>query len=569
MEVPMLLSVKDVLKIGLLKNCNILTAKASLDKQHVESISVIEIPVDNFVRKNEFVLSTAIGCGQDPTLFLEFVNDIINSGAAALAIAIGHYVKEIPKEVLELAENRQFPIIEVPWDLRFSDIIQAVYTTINNWHSLSLKRSEEMQKELLHLFLKKGDLSQAAEIMHKKIGRPIITIDREGSLLGRSKNTASLIQLWEKASSSPLSFHPINSNSYLNSNVKWTEFEKEIFIQVSIRSAHLIQGYLLLTLPQNTQLNTFLTNDIELILEHAATSSALWFQRENTIKETEMRLRDDFVWSLTKDKGESWDIKTSRSKLLGFDLTLPYVCIIGQPENNDLVFQASIIKDLQYEFWLQNLVRELEEKMIQAGKVLERKVMITYQQDKFIVYLEMLDYKLNQSVHTFLDLIEVKIKEMHPKLLMSWGIGEYHEGNENFNRSYKEAKIALEIGSKQKGPGHRNTYVSTGIYRVLQCLLKHDEIYPIVQSTLRIIVEYDKEKGLDLIRTLMVHIRNRYIVSQTARELNLHRQSLLYRLEKIETLTGLSLSDPDDLFLLDLSIKLWSTDDFHKNNGDN
>ena len=40
------------------------------------------------------------------------------------------------------------------------------------------------------------------------------------------------------------------------------------------------------------------------------------------------------------------------------------------------------------------------------------------------------------------------------------------------------------------------------------------------------------------------------------RELNLHRQSLLYRLKKIEALTNRSLSNTDDLFLLNLSIRL-------------
>ncbi len=45
-------------------------------------------------------------------------------------------------------------------------------------------------------------------------------------------------------------------------------------------------------------------------------------------------------------------------------------------------------------------------------------------------------------------------------------------------------------------------------------------------------------------------------VSKTARELNLHRQSLLYRLKKIEALTNRSLSNTDDLFLLNLSIRL-------------
>ncbi|WP_369405119.1 helix-turn-helix domain-containing protein [Piscibacillus salipiscarius] len=51
-------------------------------------------------------------------------------------------------------------------------------------------------------------------------------------------------------------------------------------------------------------------------------------------------------------------------------------------------------------------------------------------------------------------------------------------------------------------------------------------------------------------------------VSQTARALNLHRQSLLYRLRNIEKLTKLSLVDADDSFLLEFSVRLWMLNQF-------
>ncbi|MDQ7860980.1 helix-turn-helix domain-containing protein [Peribacillus frigoritolerans] len=44
--------------------------------------------------------------------------------------------------------------------------------------------------------------------------------------------------------------------------------------------------------------------------------------------------------------------------------------------------------------------------------------------------------------------------------------------------------------------------------------------------------------GGDLIHTLTFYIRNQGNVSQTARTLHIHRHTLLYRLKKIETLTG-------------------------------
>ncbi len=102
------------------------------------------------------------------------------------------------------------------------------------------------------------------------------------------------------------------------------------------------------------------------------------------------------------------------------------------------------------------------------------------------------------------------------------------------------------------------TYAETGIYRILRTLIHHDELRKETLQSIGKLFEYDKNRGVELFHTLTTYLRNHGNVSQTARALNLHRQSLLYRLKKIEFLTGRTLTDPDDLFLIELSAKLWT-----------
>lgn len=45
-------------------------------------------------------------------------------------------------------------------------------------------------------------------------------------------------------------------------------------------------------------------------------------------------------------------------------------------------------------------------------------------------------------------------------------------------------------------------------------------------------------------------------IAKTSRILGRHRQTLLYQLQKIEELTGLSLKDPDERFLLEVCMRL-------------
>jgi DNA-binding PucR family transcriptional regulator len=67
------------------------------------------------------------------------------------------------------------------------------------------------------------------------------------------------------------------------------------------------------------------------------------------------------------------------------------------------------------------------------------------------------------------------------------------------------------------------------------------------------LVAYDRS---DLVETLDVYLQESANTSSAARRLHLNRHSLLYRLRKIEELTGRSLERPADRFVLDLSIKL-------------
>ena len=66
---------------------------------------------------------------------------------------------------------------------------------------------------------------------------------------------------------------------------------------------------------------------------------------------------------------------------------------------------------------------------------------------------------------------------------------------------------------------------------------------------------YDsKRRNSDLIRTLRVYFASNANQSEAADKLFLHRNSLLYRLERIQELTGLNLKDPRASLALQLGL---------------
>lgn len=162
-------TVEDVMKLDVMRRGRIRTAKNNVKHRPVRSISVIEIPVEDFIEENELVLSTGVGCGYDETLFQQFVEDVMNSRAAALAVATGRHIMKIPEKVIQIAEEAGFPIVEVPWEIRFRDIIKEVLNHLQDFRTSVLKESEIMQKDLLNLFIQERDLSVFVKVLEQKL----------------------------------------------------------------------------------------------------------------------------------------------------------------------------------------------------------------------------------------------------------------------------------------------------------------------------------------------------------------------------------------------------------------
>ena len=68
------------------------------------------------------------------------------------------------------------------------------------------------------------------------------------------------------------------------------------------------------------------------------------------------------------------------------------------------------------------------------------------------------------------------------------------------------------------------------------------------------LVRYDRERGSDLVRTLRVYFACGANASEAADKLFLHRNSMIYRLARIEKLTGADLKNPRVGLILQLGL---------------
>lgn len=137
---------------------------------------------------------------------------------------------------------------------------------------------------------------------------------------------------------------------------------------------------------------------------------------------------------------------------------------------------------------------------------------------------------------------------------ITWGVSGVNAGLDGFQMSYQDALMACQLG---KGPGSVNLIDHLGGYTILRKLRNDPESQQFWKRHLLALLksEYYKSKGL--IETLEVYLDLQGNVSETARQLHIHRQTMNYRLQRIAELTGCNLDEPHDRFTLELSLHLY------------
>lgn len=123
------------------------------------------------------------------------------------------------------------------------------------------------------------------------------------------------------------------------------------------------------------------------------------------------------------------------------------------------------------------------------------------------------------------------------------GIGTVVGHIRDLARAYKEAQVAIDVGKVFETEKSIITYENLGIGRLIYQLPT-----TLCEMFLQEVFKKNPIDALDseTLFTINKFFENNLNVSETARKLFVHRNTLVYRLEKIKKLTGLDLREFDD-----------------------
>src|SRR5262245_17099539 len=175
------LTVGEVLGVSTLGDARLLAGRSGLGRV-VQRLNVMEVPdVLAWVKPHELLLTTGYPLRNTPQSLDRLVADLDERGLAALGIKLGRYLDELPDEMVEQADRLGFPLILLPNDVGFDDILNQVLTDILNRQAAVLARAEEAHRALVQIVLAGGGMREVTAEVAGLLDAAVPFLDATGA----------------------------------------------------------------------------------------------------------------------------------------------------------------------------------------------------------------------------------------------------------------------------------------------------------------------------------------------------------------------------------------------------
>lgn len=158
--------VKDLTRLINYHDIQLIAGKKGI-KNEVEWVHMVENKeISTFLRGGEIAFITGVGLNEET--LEDLIYSIYKQNASAVIVNIGPYIPEVPKEVIQFADEHDFPLYVVPWRVYMADIIKTFCSEITRFEQKELELTAaftnalivpEMDSVYVPVLMKKGYLS--------------------------------------------------------------------------------------------------------------------------------------------------------------------------------------------------------------------------------------------------------------------------------------------------------------------------------------------------------------------------------------------------------------------------
>lgn len=156
----------------------------------------------------------------------------------------------------------------------------------------------------------------------------------------------------------------------------------------------------------------------------------------------------------------------------------------------------------------------------------------------------------------FLEVETKSFKDFIENNNLKAGISRSFSNLAEVRERYLESVEGLKLGNILKKDSHFFRYEDYLIFDLININADNKKIQKFIHPSLIKLIEYDKKSRTDYARSFYTYLRNFKNVKDTSDSLNIHRNTMFHRLEKIEEILNVDLNNGDVLFNLYLSYNI-------------
>ena len=139
---------------------------------------------------------------------------------------------------------------------------------------------------------------------------------------------------------------------------------------------------------------------------------------------------------------------------------------------------------------------------------------------------------------------------------MNAGVSPCFQDLTRLKNHYTQSIKAMELGASINLKEHLFYYDAYAFYHLLEMAGDQTRLKDLCSGALIDLMDYDQQYKTNYCHNLFIHLQNDGNVSKTAQYFQIHRNSMKYRIKKIEEIMGMPLADSETKFSLLLSFKL-------------
>jgi PucR family transcriptional regulator, purine catabolism regulatory protein len=292
-----------------------------------------------------------------------------------------------------------------------------------------------------------------------------------------------------------------------------------------------------------------LSHRAERAVSHAAAACTVEMVRQRALIEGETRVRNSFLEDLLLGAVTSVTATRRRAKFLGYELRGDQVVFVLDMDQ----FLAYVGRNDLDESGIQR-VKERFRRCVEASVPGIWSKTLLWEHSDSIVVLAPAGRERHRALVERVEMLRGKVEQKLGGPTISAGIGRAYGDLTRLPSSYQEAEHALRIGTVVSGAAATSAFEDLGAYRLLYYLRDQPELQSFCEETIGGLVHYDLEHNSHLLETLSVFLDNQGNLSQTSRDLHLHRNGLLYRMSRIEKIAGCDLNNVSQRLALQIAL---------------